>query len=99
MLHALLGLARDSHIYQIVMMLTALVILLIGLRALFQPLILRYGGPTGDDTRGSARFATDRETWPFVQGGDSLLIAPARAWARSYPICSTIPASISPTTA
>ncbi len=73
-LHALLGLARDSHIYQIVMMLTALVILLIGLRALFQPLILRYGGPAGDDTHGSARFATDRETRPFVQGGDSLLI-------------------------
>jgi len=77
-------------------MLTALVILLIGLRALFQPLILRYGGPAGDDTRGSARFATDRETRPFVQGGDSLLIAPARAWARSYPLCSTIPAGQCP---
>jgi type IV secretion system protein VirD4 len=60
----LLGLPRDSNIYQIVTMLTGLVILLVTLRALFQPLILRYGGPAGDDTHGSARFATDRETRP-----------------------------------
>ena len=46
----LLGLPRDSNIYQIVMMLTGLVIFLVTLRALFQPLILRYGGPSGDDT-------------------------------------------------
>lgn len=44
-LHSLLGLARDSHIYHIVMMLTFLVIILVTLRALFQPLILRYAGP------------------------------------------------------
>src|SRR3546814_1396684 len=49
----LLGLPRDSNIYQIVMMLTGLVIILVTLRALFQPLILRYGGPAGDDTHGS----------------------------------------------
>ena len=72
-LHALLGLARDSHIYQIVMMLTFLVIILVTLRALFQPLILQYGGPAGDDTHGSARFASDRETRPLAQG-DGLLI-------------------------
>lgn len=33
-----------------------------------------YGGPAGDDTHGSGRFASDRETRPFVQGGDGLLI-------------------------
>ena len=70
----LLGLPRDSNIYQIVMMLTSLVIILVTLRALFQPLILRYGGPAGDDTHGSARFATDRETRPLAQNGDGLLI-------------------------
>ncbi|WCP16236.1 hypothetical protein sphantq_04732 (plasmid) [Sphingobium sp. AntQ-1] len=73
-LHALLGLARDSNLYQIGMMLTALVIILVGLRALFQPLILCYGGSEGDDTHGSARFATDRETRPLAQNGDGLLI-------------------------
>src|SRR3546814_10385835 len=56
------------------MMLTFLVIILVTLRALFQPLILRYGGPAGDDTHGSARFATDRETRPLDQNGDGLLI-------------------------
>src|SRR3546814_20232245 len=35
----LLGLPRDSNIYQIVMMLTDLVIILVTLRALLQPLI------------------------------------------------------------
>ncbi|WP_169800594.1 type IV secretory system conjugative DNA transfer family protein, partial [Sphingobium cloacae] len=70
----LLGLPRDSNIYQIVMMLTDLVIILVTLRALFQPLILKYGGPAGDDTHGSARFATDRETRPLAQNGDGLLI-------------------------
>ncbi|KEQ51696.1 type IV secretory system conjugative DNA transfer family protein [Sphingobium chlorophenolicum] len=73
-LHSLLGLARDSHLYQLGMMLTFLVIILVTLRALFQPLILRYGGPAGDDTHGSARFATDRETRPLAQNGDGLLI-------------------------
>src|SRR3546814_9573 len=43
-------------------------------RSLFQPLILRYGGPAGDDTHGSARFATDRETRPLAQNGEGLLI-------------------------
>ena len=70
----LLGLPRDSNIYQIVTMLTFLVIILVTLRALFQPLILRYGGPAGDDTHDSARFASDRETRPLAQGGDGLLI-------------------------
>ncbi len=73
-LASLLGLARDSNLYQLGMMLTFLVIILVTLRALFQPLILRYGGPAGDDTHGSARFATDRETRPLAQNGDGLLI-------------------------
>src|SRR3546814_6272761 len=73
-LASLLGLARDSNLYQLGMILTFLVIILVTLRALFQPLILRYGGPAGDDTHGSARFATDRETRPLAQNGDGLLI-------------------------
>src|SRR3546814_630430 len=73
-LASLLGLARDSNLYQLGMMLTFLVIILVTLRALFQPLILRYGGPAGDDTHGSARFATDRETRPLAQNGDGLLV-------------------------
>ena len=72
-LHSLLGFARDSNIYQIVMMLTFLVIILVGLRALFQPLILKYGGPEGDATHGSARFATDAEARPLAQS-EGLLI-------------------------
>src|SRR3546814_11733196 len=73
-LHSLLGLARDSHLYQIGMMLTFLVIILVTLRALFQPLIFQYGGPAGHDTHGSARFASHRETRPLTQGGDGLMI-------------------------
>ena len=73
-LGSLLGLSHDSNIYQTVMMLTAIVVILVGLRALFQPLIMRYGGPEGDATHGSARFATDRETRPLAQNGDGLLI-------------------------
>ncbi|ALR19135.1 type IV secretory system conjugative DNA transfer family protein [Sphingobium baderi] len=68
----LIGLAHDSNLYQTIMMLTGLVVILITLRALFQPLILAYGGP--DDTHGSARFATDRETRPLAQNGDGLII-------------------------
>ena len=64
---------RDSHTYQITMMLVAVAIILVTLRALIQPLILRYGGPEGDETHGSARFATDRETRPLAQS-DGLLI-------------------------
>src|SRR3546814_6576694 len=66
-LASLLGLARDSNLYQLGMMLTFLVIILVTLRALFQPLIRRYAGPAGDDTHASARFATDRETRPLAQ--------------------------------
>ncbi len=72
-LRSLLGFARDSNVYQIVMMLTFLVIILVSLRALFQPLILKYGGPDGDATHGSARFATDREARPLAQS-EGLLI-------------------------
>ena len=72
-LGSLLGLPHDSNIYQSVMMLTAIVVILVGLRALFQPLIMRYGGPEGDATHGSARFATDAETRPLA-GDAGLLI-------------------------
>ena len=72
-LHSLMGLPRDSHTYQIVTMLVALAVILVGLRALFQPLILHYGGPDGDATHGSARFATNRETRPLAQS-EGLLI-------------------------
>ena len=70
----LLGLPRDSNIYQIVMMLTGLVVILVALRALFQPLILRYGGPDSDDTHGSARFATANETRALARADTGLLI-------------------------
>lgn len=67
------GFPQDSNVYQIVMMLTVIVIILVALRALFQPLILRYGGPDSDETHGSARFATDREARPLARD-DGLLI-------------------------
>jgi type IV secretion system protein VirD4 len=70
----LLGLPRDSLIYQALMMLTGLVVILIVLRALFQPLILRYGGLDGDDTHGSARFATANETRALARADTGLLI-------------------------
>ena len=67
------GFPRDSNVYQMVMMLTVIIIVLVALRALFQPLILRYGGPDSDETHGSARFATDREARPLARD-DGLLI-------------------------
>jgi type IV secretion system protein VirD4 len=69
-----LVLPRESLIYQAVMMLAGLVVILVTLRALFQPLILRYGGPDSDDTHGSARFATARETKPLARADTGLLI-------------------------
>ncbi|ATE68002.1 type IV secretory system conjugative DNA transfer family protein [Rhizorhabdus dicambivorans] len=74
LLGKLLGLPRDSLIYQPVMMLTGLVVILVTLRALFQPLILRYGGPDSDDTHGSARFATANETRALARADTGLLI-------------------------
>jgi len=74
LLGKLLGLPRDSLIYQAVMMLTGLVVILVTLRALFQPLILRYGGPDSDDTHGSARFATANETRALARADTGLLI-------------------------
>jgi type IV secretion system protein VirD4 len=70
----LLGLPRDSLIYQAVMILAGLVVILVTLRALFQPLILRYGGPDSDDTHGSARFATANETRALARADSGLLI-------------------------
>src|SRR3546814_16441205 len=44
-LHSLLGLARDSPLYQTVMMLPFLVILLVPLRAPFQPPLFQNSAP------------------------------------------------------
>ncbi|WP_296223054.1 type IV secretory system conjugative DNA transfer family protein, partial [uncultured Sphingomonas sp.] len=57
------------------------VVILIGLRALFQPLILAYGGPAADDTHGSARFATDAENRAYA-GDSGLLIGRDRKTGR-----------------
>jgi hypothetical protein len=51
LLGSLLGLAHDSNLYQTMMMLTVLVVILVGLRALFQPLILQYGGAAARSAR------------------------------------------------
>src|SRR3546814_767872 len=85
-LASLLGLARDSNLYQLGMMLTFLVIILVTLRALFQPLILRYGGPAGDDTHGSARFATARQTPPLAHNGHGLLLRPPPNYGKPHPL-------------
>ncbi|MGZ0075206.1 type IV secretory system conjugative DNA transfer family protein (plasmid) [Sphingobium limneticum] len=77
----LFGLPHDSNLYQIIMMLTVIVVILIGLRALFQPLILAYGGPAADDTHGSARFATDAENRAYA-GDSGLLIGRDRKTGR-----------------
>jgi len=74
-LHSLLDLPRDSHLYQTVMMLAALIVILVTLRALFQPLILHYGGPDGDATHGSARFATDADPSPGMKACSSAATA------------------------
>ncbi len=50
-----------------------LAILLVPLRALFQPMILRYGSATQADTHGTARFATDAEARSLT-GDTGLLI-------------------------
>jgi type IV secretion system protein VirD4 len=56
------GLLHYPTLVAIVTVLVWLAILLVPLRALFQPLILRYGNAaTGSDTHGSARFATAGE--------------------------------------
>ncbi|MGY2737215.1 hypothetical protein ACVWYO_004948 [Sphingomonas sp. UYP23] len=56
------GLLRYPTLVAIVTVLVWLAILLVPLRALFQPLILRYGNAAATaDTHGSARFATAGE--------------------------------------
>jgi len=67
------GLLRYPTLVAIVQVLIWLAVLLVPLRALFQPLILHYGGPTADDTHGSARFATDAEARGLT-GNAGLLI-------------------------
>ena len=68
-----LGLGRYPNLSALVMVLVWLAILLVPLRALFQPLILRYGGTEADDTHGSARFATNAEARDLM-GDAGLLI-------------------------
>ena len=67
------GLVRYPTLVAIVQVLIWLAILVVPLRALFQPLILRYGGAGADDTHGSARFATDVEARDLM-GDAGLLI-------------------------
>lgn len=67
------GLVRYPTLVAIVQVLIWLAILVVPLRALFQPLILRYGGSGADDTHGSARFATDVEARDLM-GDAGLLI-------------------------
>lgn len=55
------------------MPLIGLAVLLVTLRTLLQPFILAYGYADGQDTHGSARFATDAETRPLA-GNTGLLI-------------------------
>ncbi|KQN89883.1 conjugal transfer protein TraG [Sphingomonas sp. Leaf231] len=55
------GIDRYPILHTVILLLIWPAILLVPLRALFQPLILHYGGTTADDTHGSARFATDAE--------------------------------------
>ena len=68
-----LGLARYPLLHGLVMVLVWAAILVVPLRALFQPLILRYGGSAADDTHGSARFATAAEARDLT-GDAGLLI-------------------------
>ncbi len=56
-----LGLARYPLLHTVILLLVWFAILIVPLRALFQPLILNYGGTAASDTHGSARFATDAE--------------------------------------
>ncbi|WP_322966053.1 type IV secretory system conjugative DNA transfer family protein [Sphingomonas fuzhouensis] len=67
------GLYRYPMLHGVISGLVLLAILLVPLRALFQPLILHYGGPDGADTHGSARFATDAEARDLT-GSAGLLI-------------------------
>ena len=67
------GIDRYPVLHGLVRVLTSLAILLVPLRALFQPMILRYGGPDAVDTHGSARFATDAEARDLT-GNAGLLI-------------------------
>src|SRR3546814_893148 len=66
-LASLLGLARDSNLYQLGMMLTSFVFILVTLRALFQPLLLLYCGPSGHDPHDPARSPTHRRPPPPPQ--------------------------------
>ena len=67
------GLYRYPMLHGAISALVLLAILLVPLRALFQPLILHYGGQGASDTHGSARFATDAEARDLT-GSAGLLI-------------------------
>jgi type IV secretion system protein VirD4 len=70
---AQLGIGKGSILYTAGMVAVAVASCLVGLRALFLPLLHRYGGTVGDDTHGSARFASRSETRPLACS-DGLLI-------------------------
>lgn len=72
-LHSVLGLPRNSDMYQLAMILAVFVVIFVVLRDLFQPLIARFGAPDTDGTHGSVHLIekgkttlpTQRENLPF----------------------------------
>lgn len=81
------GLYRYPMLHDVISALVLLAILLVPLRALFQPLILHYGGQGASDTHGSARLATDAEARGLT-GSAGLLIGRDRKSGS----CCAIPA-------
>ncbi|MFA7596901.1 MAG: type IV secretory system conjugative DNA transfer family protein [Novosphingobium sp.] len=68
------GIVEGSTLHRLAMVLVAIVILLITLRAFVQPLLTHFGAPASADTHGSARFATKAETRPLARAETGLLI-------------------------
>ncbi len=69
----LLGIPKPSLLHDLIFAGVGIAIVLIVLRALSAPLIQRFGYASGDDTHGSARFATRDET-RALDRDDGLLI-------------------------
>ena len=78
---SLTGLARHGWASSLVMLPLGLLVFLIPLRALFQPMILRFGHADQADTHGSARFATNAEARDLM-GDAGLLIGRDRKSGR-----------------
>lgn len=67
------GFGRGSPVYIIPDFVTLLALVAITFRFITSPLILHFGD-SDDDTHGSARFATDKETAALTSSGSGLLI-------------------------